>query len=318
MFDLQPNPEYGLEFYDGPAAFLSVADGYLALDPVLNTVLATSTERVRDDELEGIICDESFPRWWLVVRSVGTGGEVVGVAMRTAPFEPHPLYLLPMPDQAARGLARSLFERGELVEGINGALPAARICAEEMGRLVGGQVEIHQGVRLFELGDLSAPPLPAGHLRLAEPKDTELTLAWFQAFMGDADEQAGRLRGPENHVVEDLTTIRRRIDQGRVWFWEDAAGERVHLTQSSAPAYGVSRIGPVYTAPAHRGHGYASAAVAEVSRRVRGSGVRVCLFADLANPTSNKIYEAIGYRRLVDLANFVIRRDGQTAAGSSI
>lgn len=300
-------PDCDLEFFDDPAVFLAAVDGYLGLDPVLNTVLATWTERVRADELEGIVFDHSLPRWWLVVRSAG---EVVGVAMRSAPFEPHPLYLLPMPDQAARELARILFGRGEVVVGINGSLPAARICAEEMGRLIGAKVEIRQGVRLFELGHLISPPLPPGRLRVAEPNDTELTLAWFEAFMGDADEQAGRPRGPRNHVAEDLTTIRRRIDQGRVWFWENEAGERAHLTQASAPAYGASRIGPVYTAPDHRGHGYATATVSAVSRHVVDSGVRVCLFTDQANPTSNKIYEAIGFRPLVDLANFVIRRDG--------
>ncbi len=32
-------------------------------------------------------------------------------------------------------------------------------------------------------------------------------------------------------------------------------------------------------------------------------GERACLFTDQANPTSNKIYEAIGYRRVVDMAN---------------
>ena len=48
---------------------------------------------------------------------------------------------------------------------------------------------------------------------------------------------------------------------------------------------------------------YASAAVAQVSRLLRDSGERACLFTDQANPTSNKIYEAIGYRRVVDMAN---------------
>ena len=32
----------------------------------------------------------------------------------------------------------------------------------------------------------------------------------------------------------------------------------------------------------------------------------MCLFTDQANPTSNKIYEALGYRPVVDMAHFVV------------
>ncbi|WP_395694501.1 GNAT family N-acetyltransferase [Nocardioides sp.] len=85
----------------------------------------------------------------------------------------------------------------------------------------------------------------------------------------------------------------------------------MHLTAMNAPAYGVSRVGPVYTPAEHRGHGYASAAVAEVSRRILEAGDRACLFTDQANPTSNKIYEAVGYRAVVDMANLLV----ESAAG---
>ena len=40
-----------------------------------------------------------------------------------------------------------------------------------------------------------------------------------------------------------------------------------------------------------------------VSALLRRDGERPCLFTDQANPTSNKIYEAMGYRPLVDMAN---------------
>jgi predicted GNAT family acetyltransferase len=80
----------------------------------------------------------------------------------------------------------------------------------------------------------------------------------------------------------------------------------VHLTSATVPAYGVSRIGPVFTPREHRGRGYAGAAVALVSRRLRDEGVRVCLFTDQANPTSNALYERLGYRPLVDMAEVVV------------
>jgi predicted GNAT family acetyltransferase len=59
---------------------------------------------------------------------------------------------------------------------------------------------------------------------------------------------------------------------------------------------GMSRIGPVYTAPASRGHGYGAAVTAEAVRDAQRQGARdVVLFADVANPVSNGIYRRLGF-----------------------
>lgn len=61
------------------------------------------------------------------------------------------------------------------------------------------------------------------------------------------------------------------------------------------------RVGPVYTPPRWRGHGYASAVTAEVSRGALVAGAEeVLLYTDLANPVSNSVYKRIGYREVED------------------
>jgi len=299
-----------LEFFTDPGDFLRAADEYLGRDPVLNTVVATVSQRLRDEIADGVAQDDSFARWWLLVRDAE--GEITGAAMRTADFAPYPLFVLPLPDDAAVDLARALHARGEEVGGVNGALPGTRLCAEELARLTGGVATVGVHTRLFELGGL-VPPRPAGgHLRQAVADDVELALAWFAAFARDADEQAGRPPDSHHEPFEDRPSMLRRVDGGRLWFWVDDAGERVHLTGANAPAFGAVRLGPVYTPPAQRGRGYASAAVAEVSRRIVAGGARACLFTDQANPTSNKIYEALGYRPVVDMANMRVLTDRRT------
>lgn len=289
-----------LEFIDDPAAFRDATREHLAAEPVLTTVIASVTARMaRDADAFG---DAPY-RWWLVARD--ETGAVAGVAMRTAPFAPYPLYVLPMPDAAALDLARALHERGEAVVGVNGALPAAQLVAEEYARLSGREVVVDEHVRLFELGELVVPSAPAGRMRPATRDDDELCLAWFRAFGRDAAEQAGRA-GSHAMVEFTIDDIRVRIDDGLFWLWEDDAGEVVHLTGANPPANGVARIGPVYTPKEHRGHGYASRAVAEVSQQFLDQGVRCCLFTDQANPTSNRIYEALGYRPVTDMVNQVI------------
>jgi predicted GNAT family acetyltransferase len=216
-----------------------------------------------------------------------------------------------MPDQAAVALGRALHERGEPAYGINGALPAARLVADETARLVGGEVEMAQRTRLHAIDELVPPRPVPGRLRVARSEDLDLVLRWFDAFEADAAEQAGReeQRPPEAH---DAETMLPRIEQGRVWLWEDEHGEPVHLTACNPPAFGVARVGPVYTPGEQRGRGYAKAAVADLTQTLMDEGLRVCLFTDQANPVSNRVYEAVGYRPVVDMANFVVTTPGTT------
>ena len=293
--------DVSVEITEDAAAFLAAAADHLAADPVLTTVVSTVAARAAAAADRGAE-PPAHPQWFAVVRD--HDGEVVGVAMRTAPFEPHPLFVLPMAEAAARALARAVHSRGEKVRGANGALPATETFLAEVAALQGGVVRTDEHTRLFELGDLVEPPLPPGRLRLAAPADGDVVLAWFNAFGADAAEQAGREdETPPFHTTDDIA---QRIDEGRVWLWEDETGAPVHVTGHSLPAYGVSRVGPVYTPREHRGHGYASATVASVSRMLRDEGVLVCLFTDQANPTSNRIYQALGFRPVVDMANLLL------------
>src|SRR6478735_6097719 len=261
---------------EDPAEFLALAEEHLAADPVLTTVVSTVTHRVLA-QLEREVPAPPHPRWWAVVRD-GAG---------------------------AVALARAVHARGEHLGGANGTLPAARAVAEEAARLQGGAATIWEHTRLFELGELVEPVPVAGGMRRATAADTDVCLAWFQAFAADAAEQAGRTEGEGHEEYFTREDMVERIDGGRVWLWE-VAGDPVHLTGFNTPSFGVARVGPVYTPKEHRGRGYASAGVAEVSRRLLDEGARVCLFTDQANPTSNRIYQALGYRPVVDMANLVV------------
>jgi hypothetical protein len=56
------------------------------------------------------------------------------------------------------------------------------------------------------------------------------------------------------------------------------------------------------------GRGYASALVAELTRRLLEGGRDYCfLYTDLANPTSNRIYQQVGYERVCDSAEYAFK-----------
>lgn len=283
-------------FYDDPAAFLADAGEHLATDPVLANVLSGYADR---DATEGV--PEAPFHWYATLLD---GGRVVGAAMRTAPFAPYPPYLVAMPGDAALLLARTLRERGEHPGGANGVLPATRIFARESARLWGGEVTVVMRVRAWELGPLRPPVDVPGRARVATRADLALCIAWYDAFPRAAREQAGNAALAPVHRTPTEEEMLLKIDGGRVLLWE-VAGEPVSLAGMAPPVLGVGRIAPVYTPAGHRGHGYASACVAEASRRLAEQG-RVCLTTDVDNPVSNRIYAALGYRPLADLGHLAL------------
>ncbi|MFL6111082.1 MAG: GNAT family N-acetyltransferase, partial [Catenulispora sp.] len=144
--------------------------------------------------------------------------------------------------------------------------------------------------RLYRLDELTQPaPLPAGGARTAGPADRDLVLAWFGAFAEDT----GQPGGVPAHLVDG------RLRNGLMLLWE-VDGVPVSMAGVTQPAGGTARIAPVYTPSALRGRGYAGAVTAELSRRTRDAGHEVVLFTDLDNPTSNALYQRIGYREVRD------------------
>jgi predicted GNAT family acetyltransferase len=113
--------------------------------------------------------------------------------------------------------------------------------------------------------------------------------SWVACF---ATEAGVPLSSTRDHVAG-------RISAGEMALWCD------HQPRSLAGYSGRSpngvRIGYVYTPPEWRGHGYATACVAALSRRALDEGARFCcLYTDLANPVSNRIYQRIGYTPIGD------------------
>ncbi|WP_223165798.1 GNAT family N-acetyltransferase [Lentzea indica] len=112
--------------------------------------------------------------------------------------------------------------------------------------------------------------------------------------------RAGRLTRQD---AEERAMDSRWMSAGHVLWLVD--GVPVSWAGSTTPVGGVSRVGPVYTPPEHRRNGYAAAVTAAVSQWAYEAGAdHVVLTADLANPTSNSVYQGIGFRAVSDWTEF--------------
>jgi hypothetical protein len=153
--------------------------------------------------------------------------------------------------------------------------------------------------RIYRAESVEQPAGVPGRMRRYQPADRELVVAWLEAFSAEA-QPAGA------PPLDAAAWLDRRISspEGHVVLWED--GPVVSMAAYGQPTPHGIRIGPVYTPPELRRRGYASAVTAAVTQALLDGGRRYCfLFTDLANPTSNIIYQRIGYRPVTDVDQWV-------------
>ncbi len=239
---------------------------------------------------------EIYPtqRLWLVERD----GVVVAAALRTPPYN----LILPRPldDAALTVLAATIDDE---LPGVTAALPeantfAAAWCAH---RPLRPRVRIAQGI--FALEHVMPVKGVPGQMRLATEDDRAVVSAWYRAFADEA--MPGGSQGDDDAAARRNRQIDALLQDGGdagIALWEDD-GEVVSLAGFGGATPNGIRVGPVYTPPLRRRRGYASALTAELSAQLLRGGRRFCfLYTDLANPTSNKIYRAIGYAHVCDSA----------------
>ncbi|GAA3906795.1 GNAT family N-acetyltransferase [Streptomyces lannensis] len=269
-------------------SFLTRASEFLHSRPALHTLPLTVTETLRTRGLD--VYGAEAPAFGCLERA----GEVRAAFFRTPP---HRLNLTPLTPEEADALAAHWAGLDRPLPGVSADHDTATAFAEAWQRHTGATPTLHERQRLYRLGTLTPPqPLPEGRGRVAGEQDREQLMLWHDEFAV----AIGGLTPTDAGSWADA-----RIASGRITFWETPDGTPVSMAGVSPMVAGQIRVAPVYT-PAHlRGRGYAGAATTEVSRAALAAGAaHVLLFADLANPTSNGLYQRLGYSAVTDFAMY--------------
>ena len=220
--------------------------------------------------------------------TVETGGKVVAVAMRTPPRN---LILSNIQDLAAlEAIAQDLHFYQEALPGILAPIIEAQTFAEQWRSLTGKSYQLKMAQRIFQIEQVQFSSQVDGYLRVAKESDRELLKSWHDAFCLEA---LGKIESDGEKWVE------RQLKNGTAFFWEDKATVSIACHIRSTP--NGAGISIVYTPPEYRKKGYASFCVAALSQKLLEKEYKYCfLFTDLANPTSNHIYQEIGYQPVGD------------------
>lgn len=252
-------------------AFLALASEFLMEHEVENAMLISAPQIYRT---------VAPPYPWLAVSF--DGSQVTGVAIRTSVT--HRLLFSVVSEPGLRELVRAAEKAGLAGNGFVSSLAQFELLMSEFSL----PLAVRQRLGLYQLSAVKHPIGVPGAARLAMDADLELLTDWIIAFGIEVDGSASERAGIR-------TWIESRFSAQGLLIWEDS-GEVVSVANITGKTPNTMRINAVYTPPERRGRGYASACVAMASQRVLDSGHRYAtLFTDLSNPTSNHIYQSIGY-----------------------
>ncbi len=273
-----------LRAYPDARSFLDGAEAPLLRNEARNGLILGIADRVRGGRSYG-----DDPPYFLTVEE---DGALVAAAVRTPPF---PLIVHCVEDRldALDPLVDHLLTADPGLPAVNGEARASAAFADRWAERSSGRAEVGMRMRVYALYDVDPPIGVPGRMRLARAEDAELIAEWMLGFHEEAV--------PGDPLGDPRETVRRFMQSGTLAVW-DRDGP-VSMAGSSRGTKNGAAISAVYTPPEHRGDGYASACVAALCQRLLDEGNAFCtLYADLANPTSNRIYRRIGFRPVAEAA----------------
>ncbi|MFX0030600.1 MAG: GNAT family N-acetyltransferase [Candidatus Hermodarchaeota archaeon] len=153
--------------------------------------------------------------------------------------------------------------------------------------------------RLYKLEKVAPNTLGNKNFIKATDIYENIILQWAREFLLEAlpDRTPEMNKRSLEHNKED-------IDEGRIFLLFDN-DVPVSMARKAGKSPNGNAINLVYTPPHLRGKGYATECVAKLSKLLLEEGNKYCfLFTDLSNPTSNSIYQKIGYRPIMDVDEY--------------
>lgn len=153
------------------------------------------------------------------------------------------------------------------------------------------QLLVDQGLYRLDQVNQTLEKSP-GSWRYARKDEAPLLAIWFKAFEQDA--------GLKNTPIETIhERVKQFLEDEEVFFWEND-GKIVSMMKKARPSEHGVTVSFVFTPQEERKKGYARTMVAAGSEELLKSFDFCVLYTDMLNPTSNKIYQEIGYRKIAD------------------
>lgn len=224
-------------------------------------------------------------------------GNVIAQALRTN-LE-RPLAITRLTEQNVELLCEYLLLNKVILSGVVGPKSASIRFNQLWCEMNSIQSSIGMEQGIYELTKIIPPRQITGSLHRVCESDRAIVLPMIEGFVIDCFPEDLNPQKTAMHSWE------LQIKNHSLYVLKNFEDQIVSMACSSRESKNAACISLVYTPPHLRGKGYASQTVAALSQKILDSGKSKCnLFTDLKNPTSNSIYQKIGYQWVSESRHF--------------
>ena len=218
--------------------------------------------------------------------SLHLDGICIGACLQTPPYNLI-IYCTPSYLNVAIPLLCKHLEANEIaIPGIIGPKQTVQAFNKHWTAMIGHSAKVQVDQLIYRLDQVLSVPIARGNMRQAEARDLELMTKWTFQFRQEA------MLPISEEAARDSSI--KKIKEGTLYLWE--TNEVASMAAWTRPTRNGVTIASVYTPPEFRGKGYATSCVATLSKLLLDKYQFCALFTDQTNPTSNGIYQKIGYQ----------------------
>lgn len=226
--------------------------------------------------------------------TIEEGGQVLALFQMTPP---HPLNLIFTDknrlEECMDILIKNLLELEIELNSIISLKPWAYLFCEKWKAKTSTTHQLLMDQGMYRLDKINETLLPSpGSWRFALKEDCPLIEKWFHLF----EEDAGLPPTAEEDVEKRVASF---VAEQEVFLWEHE-GKVVSMMKKARPTNHGVTVSLVFTPKEERKKGYARTMVAAGTKELLKKHDFCVLYTDLLNPTANKIYQEIGYKRIAD------------------
>lgn len=185
------------------------------------------------------------------------------------------------------------------VPGVVGPALTADAFSRMWSKATNQKCTLAMGQKIYQLTEVIMPPNISGKLKLAQESDVSFVGQWLLEFSIES------LPHQPTTIEKMIELAKIKIQKQETYLWLDKNNMPVSMSLVGRPTKNGISVSGVYTPKNLRKNGFASALVAQTSQNMLCSGKKFCvLYTDTANPTSNKIYQQVGYKEVATSKDF--------------
>lgn len=280
------NQKIAIQEYTNISTFLKVCTEFLSSRETFYNLKLGIAHSILDSKIE-----TTSPLYFGLYENE----KLVGCALRSN--HDRPLALSIMPLNAVDELISFLILKNISLHGVIGELQTATYFRDQwiLKNNLNYKLSIHLGV--YEADKILSPKDP-GMIIPGTENEKAIIFQFVKGFCQDCFPD-------KEHTDENIHKLSdRHIKNQSLYLLKNEVGEIVSMAANTRGSQNSGTVSLVYTPNHLRGKGYASKVTALVSEKILQEKKFASLFTDLTNPTSNSIYQKIGYRKIGENIHF--------------